>query len=78
MLGYQLGMRRWYQWGGRPRSDKVIKRRTAVNMLKPWNNSLIEQDSLVQPNEKGCFKILVENHGFDSVYLDQEQIIGAL
>lgn len=55
----------------------------SINMLKPRNTHLQEQgivitNSLIQPDEEGCFKIFIENHSLDSVYLDQEQIVGAL
>ena len=62
---------------------EVIKSKASVNMLKPGNWNLLEQgvvitNSLVQPDRDGCFKIFVENRGFSSVYLDQEQVIGDL
>ena len=52
-------------------------------MLKLQSNDFRRQgivitDSLVQPDGEGCFKIFVENHSLESVYLDQKETIGVL
>ena len=52
-------------------------------MLTLRNSILLEEgtvltNSLVQPDQKGCFKIIMKNHSLNSVYLKQEWIVGAL
>ena len=64
-------------------NPEQVKKRISVNMLIPRNSNLLEErivitNSLVKLDQEGYFKIMMENHSLNSVYLKQEQIVGAL
>ena len=64
-------------------NPEEVKKRISVNTLIPRNSSLLQEgivitNSLVQPDQEECLKIIMENHSLNSVYLKQEQIVGAL